>query len=90
MRCGVRTLRCARELFEEFGLDPLLGEELWHQLQVEPAAAEVIGVQERERQIMADWYECTWVDVRGDKDVERYRGIRRTFSSDAERSGLEG
>ena len=36
-----RTLRCTRELFEEFGLVPLLGEEPWHQLQVEPAAAEV-------------------------------------------------
>ena len=27
MRCGVRTLRCSWELFEEFGLDPLYGEE---------------------------------------------------------------
>ena len=51
-----RTLRCTRKLFEEFGFGPVLGEELWHQLQVEPAAAEVIGVPERERQIMADWY----------------------------------
>ena len=57
-----RTLRCTRELFEEFGLDPVLGEELWHQPQTEPAAAEVIGIPEREREIMADWYGCTWVD----------------------------
>ena len=59
-----RTLRCTQELFEEFGLDAVLGGELWHQLQTEPAAAEVIGIPERELQIMADWYACTWVDVR--------------------------
>ena len=71
-----RTLRCTRELFEEFGLDPVLGEEQWHQLQVEPAAAEVIGVPERERQIMADWYACTWVDVRGcELKAETTRGV---------------
>ena len=69
-----RTLRCTRELFEEFGLDPALGGE--HQLQTEPAAAEVIGTPERERQIMADWYACTWGDVRGcELEAETRRGV---------------
>ena len=49
-----RTLRGTRELLEEFGLDPVLGEELWHQLQIKPAAAEVIGITARERQILSD------------------------------------
>ena len=75
LRGPFRTLRCTRELFEEFGFDPVLGEELW-QLQVEPAAAEVIGIPERERQIMADWYACTWVDVRGcELKAETRRGV---------------
>ena len=39
LRGPSRTLRCTRELFEEFGLDPVLGEELWHQLQTEAAEA---------------------------------------------------
>ena len=67
-----RTLRCTRELFEEFGLDPALCEELWHQLQTEPAGAEVIGI----RQFMADWCACTWVDVRGcELKAETSRGV---------------
>ena len=71
-----RTLRCTREIFEEFGLDPVLGEEPWQQLHVEPAASEVIGVPERERQIMADWYPCTWVDVCGcELNAETRRGV---------------
>ena len=43
---------------------------------MEPAAAELIGVPERERQIMADWYACTWVDVRGcELKAETRRGV---------------
>ena len=54
----------------------MLGAELWHQLQTEPAAAELIGIPERERQIMADWYACTWVDVRDcELKAETRRGV---------------
>ena len=43
---------------------------------MEFAAAEVIGVPERERQIIADWYACTWVDVRGcELKAETRRGV---------------
>ena len=74
--CPSRTVRCTRELLEEFGLDPALGEELWHQLQTDSETAEVISIPKRERQIMADWYACTWVDVRGcELKAETRRGV---------------
>ena len=82
-----RTLRCTRALFEEFGLDPALGEELWHQLQTEPAVAQVIGIPERERQIWrigmrARGLTCVGVSSRLRQDVEWFRGtLWRTFSS---------
>ena len=45
-------------------------------IQVEPPAAEVIGVPERERQIVANWYACIWVDVRGfELKTETRRGV---------------
>ena len=52
----------------------VLGEELWNQLQTEPAAAEVVGIPGREREILAHWYACTWVDVR---DFELKAATRR-------------
>ena len=59
------------------GLDPVLGEEKSSGTNyTQSAAAEVVGIPERERQIMADWYACTWVDVRDyELKAETRRGV---------------
>ena len=40
-----RAHESTRELFREFSLVPVLGEKFWNQVQTEPAAAEVLGIQ---------------------------------------------